>query len=174
MFCGERLLSPGPREFLTPDVCHGLAVTSPVAGVGSRRWTLVADAAWRSGGKAELRRALSAEGFAELEAELALDLVACAHCAAVVKARGLGTHQASNAACRWRRAMVEVRRLWAKGSRDPWSVAGAPLEWGALKAEATVAQAAGGGGVSSVGVGPAGSGARATGAVPPGPGKPLA
>ncbi len=137
MFCGERLLSPGPREFLTPDVCHGLVVTSPVAGVGSRRWTLVADAAWRSGGKAGLRRALSAEGFAQLEAELGLDLVACPHCAAVVKARGLGTHQASNAACRWRRAMVEVRRLWAKGSRDPWSVADAPLEWGALKAEST-------------------------------------
>jgi len=136
----DRLISPGPGEYLRIDVCQGITVRSPVAGVRSRRWVHVAAAGLRQGGEAAVRRALTAESFALLETELVLDVVSCPHCGEMVKRRGLSAHQATNMACRWRQAVGEVRERWANGSRDPWSVPGAPLEWGALKAKATWAR----------------------------------
>ena len=135
-FSAERLLSPGPGEFLHPEVCDGIVVASPVSGVSSRVWAQVAKAGLREGGETALRRVMTAEGFAEVRAELVVDLVECPHCGQAVTQRGLGVHQRTNIACRWGRALAQVHDLWAEGQRDPWSVRGAPLEWGALKAKA--------------------------------------
>ena len=136
-FSAERLLAPGPGEFLRPEVCHGIVVASPVPGVSSRVWAQIARAGLREGGESALRQAMTAKGFAELRAQLGIDLVDCAHCGEALTDRGLATHQRTNAACRWGRAVAQVRDLWAEGGRDPWSVPGAPLEWGALKAKAS-------------------------------------
>jgi len=133
MFSDDRVLSPGPGEYLREEVCHGIVVRSPVEGVRSRRWTHVAGAAFGMGGETALQRSLSASGFAELEDELVLDVVVCPDCGELLNAKGLGTHRRTNAACRWRQAVAEVRDKWSIGFRDPWSTPGAPLEWGALK-----------------------------------------
>lgn len=135
-FSDDRMLSPGPGEYLREEVCHGIVVRSPVDGVRSRRWTHVAGAAFGAGGETELRRTLTAEGFGALENELVLDVVVCPTCGELLKDRGLGTHRRTNAACRFRQAVTEVRDKWSVGFRDPWSIPGAPLEWGALKRRA--------------------------------------
>jgi ribosomal protein S27E len=135
-FSAERLLSPGPGEFLHPEVCHGIVVASPVPGVSSRVWAQIARAGLREGGESAVRQAMTADGFAELRATLAVDLVECAHCGQALTERGLATHQRTNIACRWGRAVTRVRDLWVEGRRDPWSVPGAPLEWGSLNAKA--------------------------------------
>ena len=134
-FSAERLLSPGPGEFLHPEVCHGIVVASPVPGVSSRVWAQIAKAGLREGGESALRQATTAEGFAELRARLGVDLVECPDCGQALTEKGLATHQRTNIACRWGRAVTQVRAMLAEGRRDPWSVPGAPLEWGALKAK---------------------------------------
>ncbi|MGQ0744933.1 MAG: hypothetical protein ACT4OS_11475 [Acidimicrobiales bacterium] len=118
------------------DFRFGACVRSPVAGVTARRWLRVAIAALEAKGLESVRRALSPDGFGQLERELiepGAD-VACPECGECVTARGLATHRATNAACRWRRAAREVREAWDTGWRDPFSVEGAPLTWAELVA----------------------------------------
>jgi ribosomal protein S27E len=136
-FSPERMLSPGPGEFLHPEVCQGIVVASPVPGVPPRVWVYITRAGMREEGESALRRAMTADGYAELRAQLAVDLVECTHCGQFLIERGLGTHRRTNIACRWGRAAALVREMWALGRRDPWSVPGAPLEWGPLKAKAS-------------------------------------
>ncbi|HEX8771511.1 MAG TPA: hypothetical protein VF711_12155 [Acidimicrobiales bacterium] len=62
-FSDDRMLSPGPGEYLREEVCHGIVIRSPVEGVRSRRWTHVAGAAYGTGGETALRRTLTAEGL---------------------------------------------------------------------------------------------------------------
>lgn len=131
----ERVLSPGPNEFLLPEVHQGIVVASPVPGVSPRVWTHIARAGLREEGESALRKAMTVDGFTELRAQLALDLVECTHCGQFLTEHGLATHQRTNIACRWGRAAAQVRGLWAQGRRDPWSIPGAPLEWGALNAK---------------------------------------
>ena len=130
----DRLLSPGPGEFLQPSVCHGIVVRSPVPAVGARAWTTVATAAARHLGEAGLRRCLSAEGLAGVARELGVEVSTCEVCGEAVNPRRVGSHRATSAVCRWRRAVAEVHSRWALGYRDPWSVPGAPLDWTGLNA----------------------------------------
>lgn len=83
-----------------------------------------------------MREALTAKSFASLERELDLDVVRCTDCGAWVRPRGLAIHRVTSALCRWRRAVAEVRELWAVGFRDPWSVPEAPLDWASLNGNA--------------------------------------
>ncbi len=54
----DRLLNPGPGEFLRPEVCGGIVVASPVPGIRSRRWARVATAAAKRNGHAGVRAAM--------------------------------------------------------------------------------------------------------------------
>jgi len=128
----DRVLTPGPREYLREEVCGGIVVASPVAGVSSRRWARVAAAAAARDGAAGVRAAMAPERFVDLERELVGDAVTCPCCAQSVTAKGLRTHQASSLLCRWRRAVGDVQELWASGWRDPFRVPDAPLSWGEL------------------------------------------
>jgi hypothetical protein len=116
------------------DFRHGVTVCSPVEGVSARKWLRVALAALEAKGLSSVRQALSPDGFLALEAQLvpAGSEIVCPDCGEQVSTRGLATHRATNSACRWRRAAVEVREAWAAGWRDPYSVEGAPLTWGEL------------------------------------------
>ncbi len=122
------------RERVALDFREGVTVRSPVEGVRARRWVRVATAALDSKGLSSVRQAVSPDGFYALEREVVPlgSEVTCPDCGECVSARGLPTHRATNAACRWRRAAVEVRRAWATGWRDPYSVEGAPLAWAEL------------------------------------------
>ena len=131
-FSMDRILSPGTGEYLREDVCGGIVVASPVAGVGSRRWVRVAAAAAACAGAAGVRAAMAPEGFADLERELIGNVVTCPSCAQPIAPKGLRAHQAKNLLCRWRRAVAEVQELWAVGWRDPFRVPGAPLAWAEL------------------------------------------
>jgi hypothetical protein len=110
-------------------------VASPVPGVSPRVWAHIARAGFREEGESALPKAMTVDGFAELRAERAVDLVECGHCGQFLTERGLAAHQRTNIACRWGRAAAQVREMWAQGRRDPWSVPWAPLERGALKAK---------------------------------------
>jgi len=134
-FSPQRVLSPGPDEFLLPEVHQSIVVASPLSGVSPGVWTHVARAGLREEGESALRKAMTVDGFAELRAQLAVDLVECTHCGQFLTEHGLATHHRTNIACRWGRAAALVTDMWADGRRDPWSVPGAPLEWGALKAK---------------------------------------
>ena len=116
------------------DFRFGSCVRSPVEGVPARRWLRVAVAALEAKGLASVRCSLTAEGFGKLEQELIEpgSDVTCPDCGDYVTARGLGTHRATNSACRWRRAAREVRDAWETGWRDPFNVEGAPLTWAEL------------------------------------------
>ncbi|MDQ6798438.1 MAG: hypothetical protein M3011_10565 [Actinomycetota bacterium] len=129
----DRVLNPGPGEYLRPEVCRGVVVSSPLAGVGARRWALVAKVAAERDGIAGVRSAMVAERFAELETELVGSVVDCPSCGQVVASGGLRQHRVSNILCRWRRCVAEVQELWALGWRDPYNVAGAPLSWTELQ-----------------------------------------
>lgn len=122
------------RERVALDFREGVTVRSPVEGVRARRWLRVATAALESKGLSSVREAVFPDGFYALERELVPleSEVRCPDCDEGISARGLPTHRATNAACRWRRAAAEVRRAWAAGWRDPYSVEGAPLTWGEL------------------------------------------
>lgn len=130
-FSGDRLLHPHPDDYLPIHLCQGVVVRSPVDGVTAQRWAVVVAAAERDEGAAAIEQAATADGFAEIESRL-LDegrLGRCPDCGDTTTAKGLGRHRARNTQCRWRRAAAEVRRLWADGWRDPFSVPGAPLKW---------------------------------------------
>lgn len=130
----DRLLNPGEGEYLRPAVCRGIVVASPVAGVGSRRWARVAVAAAGRDGAGGVRATMTAEGFVRLERELIGEVRTCPACGEPITPRGLAAHQARSLSCRWRRAVAEVKALWASGCRDPWSIPGAPLSWTDLNA----------------------------------------
>ena len=133
-FSDDRILSPGPGEYLHPGVCHGIVVASPIDGVPARVWARVATAAARRLGETGVRACLHAEGLARMRRELEVEITACPDCGEVVSPRALGSHRATSSLCRWRRAVAEVRRRWDEGFRDPWSVPGAPLDWTGLNA----------------------------------------
>lgn len=135
-FSGDRLLHPHPDDYLRIDVTAGIVVRSPVEGVRAQRWAVVVAAAERDLGAGAIHKAITSDGFAELEQRLTEEgrLARCPDCGDTTTAKGLTQHRARNTPCRWRRAAEEVRRLWAEGWRDPFSVPGAPLKWGELNA----------------------------------------
>lgn len=93
-------------------------------------------AAERDLGAGAIHKALTSDGFAEIELRLNEEgrLACCPDCGDTTTAKGLSRHRTRNTPCRWRRAVEEVRRLWAEGWRDPFSVPGAPLKWRELNA----------------------------------------
>lgn len=135
-FSYDRLVTPAPAEYLRIEVCQGITVCSPIAGVPSRRWVHVVRAAAARDGEAGVRRAMTAAGFAEVESELVDpgEFLECPDCRELVKRKGLATHRSRNVACCWRRAATEVREAWQLGWRDPYSVPDAPLKWSDLRA----------------------------------------
>lgn len=135
-FSGDRLLHPHPDDYLRIDVTAGIVVRSPVEGVRAQRWAVVVAAAERDLGVGAIHKAVTADGFAELEQRLTDEgrLAQCPDCGDTTTAKGLTRHRARNTPCRWRRAAEEVRRLWTDGWRDPFSVPDAPLKWGDLNA----------------------------------------
>jgi hypothetical protein len=138
-FSEDRLRSPNPDNYIRIDLCQGVMVRSPVPGVRAQRWAVVTSAAARERGAPAIQMATTASGFRELEQQLTAEgrLTQCPICTDTTMVKGLRNHQARNRACRWRVAAAEVRRLWAEGFRDPYSVDGAPLKWGDLNARAT-------------------------------------
>lgn len=116
------------------DFRFGRRIRSPLDGVRARRWLLVATAVLERNGLRAVERCLTLEGFLELEEAVTSpgEHAECPDCGEFVTRRGLGSHRARNSACRWRRAVDEVRRSWAAGWRDPYSIEGAPLTWAEL------------------------------------------
>jgi hypothetical protein len=133
-FSGDRVLKPGPSEYLYPELLHGVIVRSPIPGVPARTWRFVVEASVRRHGDEAVGRAVTPAGFRELESEVQAykRFVACGDCGTVVAQRGLHSHRASSSLCRWMRAVTAVEALWAHGHRDPWSTPDAPLTWGEL------------------------------------------
>lgn len=133
-FSEERILSPDPDNYIRIDLCQGVMVRSPVPGVRAQRWAVVTSAAARECGPSAIQWATTLDGFAELEQQLLAQgrLTQCPICDDTTMVKGLRNHQARNRACRWRVAAAEVRRRWADGWRDPYSVDGAPSKWGEL------------------------------------------
>jgi hypothetical protein len=116
---------------------HGEVVTSflsPFPGIAPRRWSQVAAAALAAG-IVEPAGLLDVDTFRRVERTLALtrNLAVCDRCGMTVRRGGLSVHKASNQRCRWIYAAEEVRRLWADGWRDPYTVPGTPLIWGDLQ-----------------------------------------
>lgn len=138
-FSEDRILSPNPDNYIRIDLCQGVMVRSPVPGVRAQRWAVVTSAAAREHGASAIQTATSPSGFRELEQQLTTEgrLIQCPICGDTTMVKGLRNHQARNRACKWRVAAAEIRRLWAEGWRDPYSVTGAPLKWGELTARAT-------------------------------------
>jgi len=135
-FSYDRLVRPAPGEYLRIDVCQGITVRSPINGVPSRRWLHVAKAAAGRDGEVGVRRAMTSDGFADLEGELvdSNEFLECPDCGEFVRRKGLATHRSRNVACRWQHAAAEVREAWQLGWRDPYSVPDAPLKWSDLRA----------------------------------------
>ena len=138
-YSAERMLHPGPGQYLCVDMTQGVLIRSPIEGVPARRWAVVVAAAERELGSGAIQQALSAPGYGRLEQRLTDNgrLARCPDCGDDLTARGLGKHRARSIPCRWRRAAAEVRSLWAEGWRDPFIVQGAPLKW--VELNATVA-----------------------------------
>lgn len=126
-------LTSTPR--LHADVVHGIVVRSPIQGVSARRWVYVVRAATDGRGPHAIEKAVTPGGFAELERELNAHawLVDCPDCGQTVKRSRITLHRASSTMCRWQRARTEVRALWVRGYRDPFSMPAAPLSWEALQ-----------------------------------------
>lgn len=116
------------------DFRLGRRVRSPVQGVSARRWLHVAIAVLEQQGLQLVKRTLTPESFFELEQMVVRpgETAECPDCGEFLSRRGLGTHRATNSACRWRRAAAEVREAWSAGWRDPFNVEGAPLTWAQL------------------------------------------
>lgn len=133
----QRLTQPRQGEYLHDDLRRAIAVRSPVAGVGARQWVHVARAARERLGDEGVRRALSTDGFNELQSTLIApgDFIKCPDCHELVRRHAIDDHRAKSTVCRWRHAAAEVRELWADGWRDPWNIPGAPLKWGDLLAK---------------------------------------
>jgi hypothetical protein len=134
-FSSDRILKPGPSEYLYPELLHGAIVHSPIPGVPARTWAYVVAASTRMHGESVVSRAMEPAGFRHLEAEVQAyeRFTACDDCGTVVTLRGLRTHRASSSLCRWQRAVTEVTTLWDAGHRDPWSLRETvPLNWGEL------------------------------------------
>lgn len=135
-----RYLTLRPYTSVATERAHkhlpDLLVSSPIEGVAARRWTLIAAAAVRRDGAEALRVAMTAEGFEQLAVGLAIDewLTDCPDCGETVTRSHLEYHRSRSTRCRWTRAAVEVRRLFAEGWRDPVSVTGAPADWTGLQA----------------------------------------
>lgn len=113
---------------------EGVRIRSPLDGIRAKRWLIVARAALKHEGLDAVRRTLTTDAFLALEAALvpAGKYLACPDCSEIVTSGRLAYHQATNSACRWRRAVREVRRAWTAGWRDPFSIDGAPLTWSEL------------------------------------------
>jgi hypothetical protein len=137
-FSTDRLLNPGPDQYLRIGVTAGVVVRSPIAGVRAQRWAVVVTAAERELGIGAIHKALDPEGFAEIEQRLTEEgrLARCPVCGDALTTKGLAQHRARNTPCRWRRAAAEVRSLWGDGWRDPFTVQDAPLKWGDLNGRA--------------------------------------
>lgn len=137
-FSEDRVVNPGPDDYLPIHLHQGVMVRSPVPGVRAQRWAVVTSAAARERGASAIEMAMTPAGFAELEDQLTAEarLTRCPICGDTTTVKGLPTHQARNRACRWRVAAAEVRVRWADGWRDPYSVDGAPLKWGDITATA--------------------------------------
>lgn len=143
----ESLVSPVPLErssrvvgrdgrLRNPAPEHGgmFRIRSPLDGVKSRRWLVVAIAAADRWGTDGVRQALDAHRFHELEDELLVpgSYVDCPICGAFVSALALHPHQTTSANCAWRRAALEVRCAWRDGWRDPCSIPETPKTWSEL------------------------------------------
>jgi hypothetical protein len=137
-FSDDRVVNPGPEDYIPIHLHQGVMVRSPVPGVRAQRWAVVTSAAAREHGASAIEVAMTPGGFAKLEEELTTEarLTRCPMCGDTTTVKGLRTHQARNRACRWRVAAAEVRARWADGWRDPYSVDGAPLKWGDITATA--------------------------------------
>ncbi|HLG01747.1 MAG TPA: hypothetical protein VI916_14885, partial [Acidimicrobiia bacterium] len=137
---GESWAVPGDgrAKRMTHPAGGLLTLETPIAGVRPRRWLAVAMAAIERFGDEGLGRALDADEFHRLEAEVLVPgaHVECICCGAFIAARRQKAHQATNAACLWRNGAAEVRRAWADGWRDPNSVPDAPMTWSELQATA--------------------------------------
>lgn len=134
----DRVLRLRSAEGVRDDVLQGIVVRSPIEGVNARRWMYVVRAAVELRGPEAIEKGLAPSGFGDLERELQVDdwLVDCPDCGEPVKRSRMNLHLAKSTLCRWRRARDEVKALWGAGWRDPFSIPGAPLAWGALQEKA--------------------------------------
>lgn len=135
---GGAVLSPDPGSYIPIHLHQGVMVRSPVPGVRAQRWAVVTSAGVREYGVSAIQAAMTPDGFAALEQQLTVEarLTQCPICGDTTTVKGLRGHQARNRACRWRVAAAEARARWADGRRDPYSVDGAPLNWGDITATA--------------------------------------
>lgn len=136
---GSTRVSPGDGRGRRPvPIPAGfVTVATPIEGVRARRWLTVALAAIDTLGEDALHRALEPTTFHDLEAEVLYPgaYTECPTCGAFVSTRGLSRHQASNAACAWRRAADDVGTAWQDGWRDPYSLGDVPITWVELTAK---------------------------------------
>ncbi len=126
----------GNARYPAPTPKGTRTIQSPLEGIRARRWLTVAIAAFDAHGHAGLERALDADRFHALEADVLTPgaFTECPYCGALINSRALKQHQATNGVCGFRRGVAEIEAAWRRGWRDPYSVPDAPLRWVDLQA----------------------------------------